>query len=89
MLAGRKQSVGTHEMFALVGTLPRSLDGNQLVLLASFDGSEPFGQVTNRSGAGEMWGFNDGPVYTAGTWTFEMTDLEGNVLASGEVEVTE
>ena len=85
-LSGRTDTVGTSETFALVGTLPRSIDGSELMVRASWDGNQVWNQPANVSGSGEVWGFTYGPLSQAGRWTFELTDVGGNVLASGSVE---
>ena len=43
----------------------------------------------NAEGSSDLWGFSYSPLFVPGTWTIEFTDVGGNVLASGEVEVTD
>lgn len=88
-LSGRTDTVGATETFALVATLPEVMDAGDLNIRASYNGQQVANEAAQGSGSGDVWGFTYGPTFSAGTWTIEITDVGGNVLASGEIEVTE
>lgn len=88
-IRGRTRSVGTNEAFALVAQLPRSMRADGLAMRLSLDGELVGNEAVNATGEGELWGFSAGPLFAPGTWTYEFTDIGGNVLASGEIEATE
>jgi hypothetical protein len=90
-IRGRKRTVGATESFAVVAQLQRSVRAEELVLRLSWDG-----QVVSNEGVnapaddeGELWGFTGGPTFQAGSWRYEFTDIGGNVLAAGKIEVAE
>ena len=43
----------------------------------------------NATGSGDTWGWQLGPVFEPGVWRYEVTDIGGTVLASGEITATE
>ncbi|HLX35949.1 MAG TPA: hypothetical protein VKR30_11995 [Candidatus Limnocylindrales bacterium] len=67
------------------GHLTRQLDGSQLILAVYYNGELVANQSANGSGSSDVWGFNLGPLYAAGTWKYEFTDIGGNVLAAGQI----
>lgn len=85
-LSGRTDTVGTTETFAFVGTLPRSVQGDELSIRAAWNGQQVFNDAANVEGSGDVFGFTYGPLFEPGTWTIEIADVGGNVLASGSVE---
>jgi hypothetical protein len=88
-ISGRTDTVSATETFALVASLGRVVDGEDLNFRTSVDGQTVSNQAANASGSGDVWGFTYGPVFQPGVWTIELTDFGGNVLASGRVTVTE
>jgi hypothetical protein len=88
-LSGRTKEVSTTEVFALVGTLPRSVNASELVIRSVWEGQQVASEPANASGSGEVWGFTYGPLVSPGEWTIEFTDIGGNVLASGTLTATE
>lgn len=88
-ISGRTDTVSTTEVFAFVGTLPSAMDGSEVNIRIAYDGQQVSNQEANATGSGEVFGFTYGPLFEPGTWTFEMTDIGGNVLASGDVTATE
>lgn len=65
------------------------MDGEDLLMRVSYEGQVVSNQSANASGVSEYWGFTAGPLFSAGTWRYEFTDIGGNVLASGEIRATE
>lgn len=84
-LSGHRQMVGVQEGFAVVAHLTRSIDASQMVVRIYLNGSLVASNAANATGTSDTWGFSGGPLYSAGTWRWEFTDIGGNVLASGEV----
>lgn len=83
-VSGRLTSVGPDETFVMVGRLPRSLAGPRLVIRAYHDGALTTIAWTSRTDEGGIWGFNLGPIGTPGTWRYEIAEIGGSALASGE-----
>lgn len=89
-LAGRTSWVDTSEAFAMVGVLPRTLKASEMLIRAYLDGQMVLMQAARRaSGAGDVWGFSYRSLNVAGTWTFEIADTGGKVLASGDLIAAE
>jgi hypothetical protein len=84
-VSGRETNVGTRDGFVMVVHLPRSVDGSQLVIRSYLDGKLLGNQNSQASGTGDLWGWNLGPLFQAGSWRYEVTDIGGNVLASGTI----
>lgn len=82
---GRLSSVGVQDSFVMVAQIPRVMDGSELVIRAYLDGALIANQQSNATGLGDVWGFNLGPLFAAGTWRYELADIGGNVLASGQL----
>jgi hypothetical protein len=87
-MSGRTTSVGAQTAFSMVAHLPKSMDGSQLDVRAYLNGDLITTQAANAKGSGDLWGWSAGPLFQTGTWRYEITDLGGNVLASGEVTAT-
>ena len=85
----RVQSVSTTETFALVASLPRVMDADEINVRLLLDGQTISNESINATGSGDIWGLTAGPLFSAGVWRFEFTDIGGNVLASGDIRATE
>ena len=84
-LSGRLSSVGVQSAFSMVAHIPQSTDGSKLGLRVYLNGSLLTTATANAKGSGDLWGWSLGPLYQPGTWRYEVTDIGGNVLASGEI----
>lgn len=84
-IAGRKTAVGVQDPFSFVAHLPRSVDGSEIVFRVLYNGALVVTQAANVQGSGDVFGFSPGPLSAAGSWTYQLTDIGGNVLASGTV----
>lgn len=82
---GRLTSVGVNDSFVMVAQIPRIMDGSEIVVRVYLDGALVANQQSNASGLGDIWGFNLGPLFAAGTWRYELADIGGNVLAGGQL----
>ncbi len=84
----RLASVTGQQEFSLVARLPQPMDGSKLAIRTWFNGrivgSIPLGET----GIGDIWGSSPRPLQSAGRWRFDLTDVDGNVLATGELTVT-
>ena len=65
------------------------MDASELYWRVSLEGRVVTNPSVNASGRGDVWGFKMDPISVPGSWTFELTDIGGNVLASGELRVSE
>lgn len=88
-ISGRTDTVTASETFALVATLPETVDASELMLRATHDGIIVSTEEANAEGTGQVWGFTYGPVGSAGQWTIEFLDIGGNVLAAGTVTASD
>lgn len=89
-LSGRTTRVGIHEAVAIIATLLEPTEGSELAMRVYLDGQLVNNVDANaEEGVGDLWGWSAGPFFTAGQWRYEIVDIGGNVLASGEVEATE
>lgn len=84
-LTGKTTTVSTTQPFALVGHLTHSAKVSELSIRASLNGSLVNAVQATGSGEGEVVGFPILPVTVAGDWRYDITDVGGNVLASGTV----
>jgi hypothetical protein len=84
-LSGRTSSVSASQSFAMVGHTRRSLEADELVIRIYWNGNLVNSSKPDASGSGDLWGFSPGPLTQTGNWKFEITDVGGNVLASGTV----
>lgn len=87
-IRGRTDSVGANQPFSFVAHLSRSMDASELVIRISWNSSLVSSTKANATGNGDVWGFSPGPLFEAGTWRYELTDVGGNVLASGSIMAT-
>lgn len=86
----RTDSLAVGAPMALVTQLGDPIPAAQLMLRLSLDGEVFQHDPVQARGEGSLWGF--GPTTTPdspGTLTADFTDLDGRVLATGEVEITE
>ena len=88
-VSGRLTSVGPDEAFVMVGRLPRPLPGSRLVIRGYLDGALITIAWTASNAEGGIWGFNLGPIGMPGTWRYEIAEIGGSALASGEVVARE
>jgi hypothetical protein len=82
---GRLSSVGADDEFVMVGRLTESVAGSRLVIRAYLDGELLTIAWTLSTDEGGIWGFNLGPVHFPGTWRYEIADIGGDALASGQI----
>lgn len=87
-LSGRTSSVGSTSPFSLVGHLTKSMAGKDLVVRIYFNGALVGTTGINAAGDGDVWGMSPGPLFAAGEWRYDFTDVGGNVLATGTVTAT-
>lgn len=88
-VSGRTTTVGSGQAVVLVAQFPRSVSSGEINLRTSIDGTLIGNQNVSMQGSGELFGVSIGPFYGAGSYRYEITDLGGNVLASGTLTVTE
>lgn len=86
---GRIYSVKATEGFAVVGRLPKAVDASSLNVRMYFDGTLIATNQFNATGQGDTWAWSSSALLAAGDWTFQFTDLGGNILATGSITVTE
>lgn len=86
---GRTDSVEVGDLLAFVTHLESEIASDELMLRLSHDGDvlqHDRVDVPGNEGS-RRYGF-DGPAPPEpGKWTFDFTDIDGNVLATGEIEV--
>jgi len=82
---GRLASVGADDTFFMVGQLTRSVAGSRLVIRAYLDGELITVAWTLRTDEAGIWAFSLGPLIGPGTWRYEIADIGGSVLASGQI----
>jgi hypothetical protein len=61
------------------------MDAANLVIRVSYNGALVANSAANASGSGGVWGWSPGPLFAAGQWRYDLTDIGGNVLASGTI----
>ena len=85
---GRKTSAAAGDPVAMVGNVGRSVDPGDLVLRVGL-GGEVINSPVSGFGKGEVWAFQLRPfrATAVGTWTLELTDIGGNVLATGTIDI--
>jgi hypothetical protein len=71
---------GVNQAFSMVAHLPRAEDGSRLVLRVYLDGQLITTTSANATGSGDVFGWTLGPLFTAGTWRYDVTDIGGNVM---------
>ncbi len=88
-MSGVVTTVSAGESVALVAQLPQSISAGDASMRVSLDGTVILNQaLSNVKGSGELFGTTVGPFTIAGTYTYEIVDVGGNVLASGTLTVT-
>ena len=87
-LRGRLTSVGPDEEFVMVGRLPRPLVGSRLVIRSYLDDALIMIAWTTSLDEGATWGFALGPISRPGTWRYEIAEVGGEALASGQLEAS-
>jgi hypothetical protein len=87
-ITGRLTTVIAQQQFSLVARLPTPSDGAQLGVRTWFNGGIVGSIALGEPGMGDIWGSSPRPLQSAGRWRFDMTDVDGNVLATGELTVT-
>lgn len=85
VLVDRRTTLGANEPFSFVAHLTRSVDAKELVIRVSFNGSLVSSTTANATGTSDVWGFSPGPLFAAGEWRYDLTDIGGNMLATGTV----
>jgi hypothetical protein len=58
------------------------------VIRVSYNGALVSTIPSSTKGNSDVWGFSPGPLFEAGQWRYDLTDIGGNVLASGTVTAT-
>jgi hypothetical protein len=87
-ITGRLTTVIAQQQFSLVARLPTPSDGAQLGVRTWFNGGIVGSIALGETGIGDIWAASPGPLPAAGTWRFDLVDVEGNVLATGTLTVT-
>jgi hypothetical protein len=87
-ITGRLTSVSGQQEFSLVAHLAQPMDGSTLAIRTWFNGRVVGSIPLGEPGMGDIWGSSPRPLQSAGRWRFDMTDVDGNVLATGELTVT-
>jgi hypothetical protein len=72
---------------ALVAQLPRSISSGQATMRVSLEGNVILNQTLNMSGSGQLFGTTVGPLNLPGTYTYQIVDVGGNVMATGTLTV--
>jgi len=80
----RLTSVGPNDSFVMVGRLTRPLLGSRLVIRGYLDDALITVAWTSSLDYAVTWGFDLGPVAKPGNWRYEIAEIGGNALASGE-----
>jgi hypothetical protein len=88
-VSGRLSTVTANQGFSLVAHLPKDMEATALLIRTSWNGDLVATTPVNAAGSGELWGLTPGPLYAAGEWRYDMTDIGGNVLATGTITATE
>jgi hypothetical protein len=87
----RITKIGAHAPFSFVAHLRKEMAGGDLALRTYWNGklvgTSGFGD-RNDSDSGELWGWVPGPLFQKGAWKYQVTDIGGNVLATGTIKAT-
>ena len=83
-VSGRATTFTSGTTVALVAHSPRSIGSGEGNLRITLDGQTINNSALQIAGEGELYGVTY-PLPVPGTYTFAITDLGGNVLASGSV----
>lgn len=88
-LSGITTTARTGTTVALVALLPRSVSTGNVTMRVSLNGTLVVNQAVTMTGSGELFGTTVGPFTVPGTYTYDLDDIGGNVLASGTLTVTQ
>jgi hypothetical protein len=77
--------VGPDDTFFMVGQLPRSVAGSRIAIREYLDGDLFTVAWTLRKDVAGIWGFSLGPLRGPGLWRYEIAEIGGDVLASGQI----
>jgi len=88
-LSGITTSPRTGSTIALVALLPRSVSMGNVTMRVSLNGTQVLNQAITTTGSGDLVGTTAGPFVIPGTYNYELTDIGGNVLASGTLTVSQ
>jgi hypothetical protein len=86
-ISGRTSSISVGSPISGVAHLTRSMAGSELSIRVELNGAVIATVKTGWSGSGDIWGFTPVAPTIAGTWTYQLVDVGGNVLASGALTV--
>ena len=88
-ITGRTSSVKVGAPFAAVANIGKTVDGSAMNMRIYLDGTLLTTTGLSWTGSGDVWGWSPNPAYAAGSWRYELTDVGGNVLATGQIEATD
>lgn len=88
VVSGRTDTVGSNAPFSFVAHLAKPTDGAKLVIRTYWSGKLVGTTPSGLTGNSDVWGFTPGPLGEPGAWRYELTDVGGNVLASGTITAT-
>ena len=86
-LTNRLASVSVNQAFSVVAHLTRAIDGAELVLRITHDGTLYSRTPLGAQGTNDLWAFTPDALPEVGTWKYDYLDASGSVLASGEIQV--
>ena len=78
--------VNINTPFSMVASLTHGEKGANLLLRLSLDGGLAEPQPLKATGFAEVWGFTLDALPAGGTWTYDLVDIGGDVLASGTIQ---
>lgn len=87
-IAGRKTTTSSTGPFSMVAHLSKSMKGSDLVIRIYYAGSLITTTSVNSTDFGDTWGLSPGPLFQAGVWRYDFTDVGGNILATGSITAT-
>ena len=87
-ISSRLTTVTANQGFSFVAHLSRVIDASALLIRTSWNGQLVATTPPSAKGSGDLWGFSPGPLFAAGKWKYDLTDIGGNVLATGTLTAT-
>ncbi len=87
-ISDRLTTVTANQGFSFVAHLSRTIDASELAIRTSWNGQLVASVAVSAKGSGDAWGFSPGPLFAAGEWKYDLTDIGGNVLATGTITAT-
>lgn len=87
-ISSRLTTVTAHQAFSFVAHLPGVMEATKLAIRTSFNDQLVATTPVNATGSGDLWGFSPGPLFAAGEWKYDLTDIGGNILATGTLTAT-